>query len=114
MTIIRQQAKDDHRAVKATIGKNVIRKLHHGVQVYVNQMGEGKMKLITISAVTAVALCTAAFADGHTQKDKAQNMRDALQSGDNASVPAKNFTGGWGNIAGPANDKGKKNVAEKD
>ncbi|MEP4880586.1 MAG: hypothetical protein ABJX32_19480 [Tateyamaria sp.] len=72
------------------------------------------MKLMTLVAAGTVALGTAAFADGHTQKDKAQNMRDALQSGDNASVPAKDFTGGWGNIAGPANEKGKKNVAEKD
>ena len=72
------------------------------------------MKLITLVAAGTVALAGAAFAEGHTQKDKAQNMRDALQSGDNASVPAKDFKGGWGNIAGPANDNGKEKVAPKE
>ena len=73
------------------------------------------MKIFTIATVLSIAVAGAASANGHTQKDKAQNMRDALQSTDsgNASEPARSYTGGWGNIAGPANDNGKKNVAEK-
>jgi len=63
------------------------------------------MKLVTIVAAGTLAFSTAAYAAGHTQKDKAQNMRDLLQSGTfapNASVPAKNTKGGWGNLVGPA------------
>lgn len=72
------------------------------------------MKLFTLAAVASVAFASVALAEGHTAKDKAQRMKDTIQSLGNGSEPARSFNGGWGNIAGPANENGKKNVGEKD
>lgn len=69
------------------------------------------MKILTLSTVIAVALGTAALAEGHSQKDNAQDMKDTLQAGDNASSPAKDKKGGWGNLVGPASTtKGAKSL----
>lgn len=69
-----------------------------------------KATMIIVAGLLSVS--APAFAGGG-KSDAAKVMRDALQAGQNASVPAKNYTGGWGNIAGPANSNGKKNVAAK-
>jgi len=69
-------------------------------------------KATLIIAAGLLAISAPAFAGGG-KSDAAKSMRDALQANANASVPAKDYTGGWGNILGPANANGKRNVAPK-
>jgi len=57
-------------------------------------------KLLVISTAALLTLSSTAFAGGKSADAKA--MVDAIQSGDNASIPASDIKGGWGNAVGPA------------
>ncbi len=86
------------------------------------------LKLTSIAVIGALAFAPAAFAGGHTAKDRAQSMAGALKankgfasvastlgkSGDFAGTPK----GGWGNIGSalttvtntPVSPKNPKNI----
>lgn len=65
------------------------------------------MKILTVSTVAALALATAAFADGHAQGSKGKGPSTDVSVGGGfekggASV-ARGLKGGWGGNAGATN-----------
>ena len=69
-----------------------------------------------IAIAAALALATPVLASGSASSDAAKAMKDTIQSLGSGKEPARSFTGGWVNIAGPAAAKGvgQNNVAPKD
>lgn len=72
---------------------------------------------MTLAMMTAalIALSSPVLAEGKGASDAAKAMRDTIQSLGSGKEPARSYTGGWGNIAGPAAAKGvgQNNVAPK-